>query len=161
MQAMLPDGTYSLVLTAVSTQMKVRFANGRYAGSDDAMTGPLLGQVDFSVAGHAVTNLRVPLSPQHGTPIQVSVMHNAERQSPSNAGQREEVFVTVSQTGGWITDGMVSTFAQGSTSGPLETSFMAPVSYGVNPIRAHRGWGNSFSPAGGGSRGGEPLALGL
>ena len=161
MQAMLPDGTYSLVLTAVSTQMKVRFANGRYAGSDDAMTGPLLGQVDFSVAGHAVTNLRVPLSPQHGNPIQVSVMHNAERQSPSNAGQREEVFVTVSQTGGWITDGMVSTFAQGSTSGPLETSFMAPGSYWVHTNLAQRGLCESSFTAAGASLAREPLALGL
>jgi len=81
---------------------------------------PLLGQVDFAVAGHAVSDLRIPVTLSRSSSVQVNVLRTAA-QPPQRSDST--VIITLSQAGGWIGDGMVSAFAEGSASGPLETSF--------------------------------------
>ncbi|MGA2809423.1 MAG: carboxypeptidase regulatory-like domain-containing protein, partial [Terracidiphilus sp.] len=61
-QASLPDGTYTLL--AVSRYINVQIASTRQSEF-------LWGIVGFSVDGHAVSNLRIPLAPMPAWPIQV------------------------------------------------------------------------------------------
>ena len=170
MQVMLPDGTYSLLVTAVNSHQEVTFGvSGRYSIPGGSGGSPMTGQVEFSVAGHPVANLRVPLTGQQGNPVQVSVMRSAP--PPPSNGPRlpssgpeppaDQVFITLSQAGGWITDGMVSTFAEGSATQALETSFMAPGSYWVHTSISQRGLCQASFTAGGASLAREPLVLGI
>jgi hypothetical protein len=161
-QAMLPDGTYSMLVTAVNSRQAVTLGvSGRYSVPGGSGGSPLTGQVEFSVAGHPISTLRVPLVGQQTNPVQVSVMHSGTP-TPSNGATNDQVFITLSQAGGWITDGMVSTFAEGSiSSGALETSFMAPGSYWVHTNISQRGTCLASFTAGGASLAREPLVLGI
>jgi len=161
MQAMLPDGTYSLLITAVNSRQAVTLSvSGRYSVPGGAGGGPMTGQVEFTVAGRPVSNLRVPLSGQQSNPVQVSLMRSGAQRS-ANSPQPDQVYITLSQAGGWITDGMVSTFAEGSISQPLETSFMAPGSYWAHTSIVQRGLCQASFTAGGANLASEPLVLGI
>ena len=161
LQALLPNGTYSLLVTAVSSRAVVRFGPGRDTNADFAGAEPSTGRADFAVAGHPVVNLRIPLAVQRSNPIQVSVLRSGARPSTANYAQGEGIYVTVSQAGGSITDGMVSTFAQGSVAGLLETGFMAPGPYWVRTSISQGGLCQASFTAGGASLAHEPLMLGL
>ncbi len=160
-QSILPDGTYSLLVTAMSLHRPEESADGGYGSSVATLTRSLIGQADFSVDGQPVVNLRIPLTTQRSNPIQVSVLHSGAHPASNNYAQGEGVYVTLSQAGGSVTDGMVSTFAQGSVAGPLETSFMAPGSYWVHTSISQRGLCQASFMAGGTSLAREPLSLGL
>jgi hypothetical protein len=67
----------------------------------------------------------------------------------------------VSQTGGWITDGMVSSYAEGYATGPLESTFMGPGSYWVHTSIPQKGLCEASFTAGGASLAREPLVLSL
>jgi Carboxypeptidase regulatory-like domain len=155
-QAILPDGTYSLV--AVATMQRVFAASPRDAAPTTVQEIPaLVGQVDFTVAGHPATGLRLPLASSRAIPVQVSVVHSAA--SSSNPG-RNEVFITLSQTGAWITDGMVMSFAQGSSDGTLSSSFVPPGTYWAHTSIAQKGMCEASLTAAGASLAREPLVLG-
>jgi len=157
----LPDGTYSLLVTAVNSRQAVTLSvSGRYSVPGGAGGGPMTGQVEFTVAGRPVSNLRVPLSGQQSNPVQVSLMRSGAQRS-ANSPQPDQVYITLSQAGGWITDGMVSTFAEGSISQPLETSFMAPGSYWAHTSIVQRGLCQASFTAGGANLASEPLVLGI
>jgi hypothetical protein len=164
MQTLLPDGAYSLVAIATRSRLP-GFAGG---GSKFAAPGGevLTGQIDVSVAGHAVSNLRIPLAAARTSPVQVSVMRTGVApaqgsESDSTASPQDSgVFITVSQTGAWISDGMVMSLAQGSTAGPLESSFVSPGAYWVHTNIAQKGLCESSFTAGGAGLAHEPLVLG-
>ncbi len=156
-QTILPDGTYSLMVTATSSRMTARGgANNASGAAENAM--PMTGQADFSVAGRAVTNLRIPLAAQHGSQVQVTVIRTGAQPPTGSDGA---VFITLSQIGGWITDGMVSAYAQGNISGPLETSATPPGSYWVHTSTAQKSLCEGSFTAGGASLAREPLVLSL
>jgi len=164
MQALLPDGAYSLVAIAAKSHIP---GMGGGVSTFGAPGGEVItGQVDVSVAGHAVSNLRIPLAAARTSPVQVSVMRTGVAsaqpgESGSTASTREsEVFITVSQTGAWISDGMVMSFAQGSSAGPLESAFVAPGAYWVHTNISRRGLCESSFTAGGENLAREPLILG-
>ena len=58
-QALLPDGNYAFVVTAGRPTLVVRRGGGATTLRDE---GPYTGSVEFSVAGHPVTNLRIALA---------------------------------------------------------------------------------------------------
>ena len=155
-QAMLPDGTYSLLVTVMAARVTARLGRDNPFAAQDA--APMTGQTDFSVAGQAVTNLRIPVAPQRSNPVQVSVVHSALQPPPGGDGT---VFITLSQTGGWITDGMVSAFAQGAISSPLETASTPPGSYRAHTTLAQKGLCEDSFTAGGANLAREPLVLSL
>ncbi len=163
MQTMLPDGAYSLVAIATRSRLP-----GLAAGSTFTAPGGevFTGQIDVSVAGHAVSNLRIPLAAARTSPVQVSVMRTGVAaaqpgESGSTVSSRESgVNITVSQTGAWISDGMVMSFAQGGSSGPLESSFVSPGAYWVHTNIAQKGLCESSFTAGGAGLAHEPLVLG-
>jgi hypothetical protein len=115
--------------------------------------------VDFSVSGQAVPNLRVPLSPFRNSPIEVNLIRTGTLALQSSPGQ-EGVFISVSQAGGWISDGMVSSFAEGPLSGPLGSAYMPPGSYWTHTSIADKRVCEGSLTAGGASLAREPLVVG-
>jgi Carboxypeptidase regulatory-like domain len=170
-QAFLPDGTYSLLVTAINMQVPPQvqisgpsFVNGppaeaRHLSKD--LTGPMIGQVDFAVAGHAVTNLQVPLTPQRSNTLQLAMIRSGQQQDNANSFQGNPLVIMVSQAGGWITDGMVSSYAEGYAAGSIETTFMGPGSYWVHTAIPQKGVCEASFTAGGASLAREPLTLSL
>jgi Carboxypeptidase regulatory-like domain len=164
MQTMLPDGAYSLVAIATRSRLP------GFVGSGSTFTAPggevFTGQIDVSVAGRAVSSLRIPLAAVRTSPVQVSVMRTGVAAAqPGNSGttvsaRESGVFISVSQTGAWISDGMVMSFAQGSSAGPLESSFISPGAYWVHTNVAQKGLCESSFTAGGAGLAHEPLVLG-
>jgi hypothetical protein len=155
-QANLPDGAYSLLVTVTQAGSAARVGGSRSA-SAVTESAPLLGQVDFAVAGHAVSDLRIPVTLSRSSSVQVNVLRTAA-QPPQRSDST--VIITLSQAGGWIGDGMVSAFAEGSASGPLETSFTPPGSYWAHTNLAQKGLCEASFTAGGASLAREPLFVG-
>ncbi|WP_348262099.1 carboxypeptidase regulatory-like domain-containing protein [Telmatobacter sp. DSM 110680] len=159
-QASLPDGTYSFVVTQTTnpphlmrtTESESDRALGAIFDSQSA-----IGEVSFAVAGHPVSNLRIPLSQQGSNPIEVTVEHGA---NGSQSSGDPRIFVTVSQAGGGLGDGIVNSYAEGASTGPLRGQHPAPGSYWVHTSIAPRGLCEASFTAGGASLAHEPLVLG-
>ncbi|MGC1461432.1 MAG: carboxypeptidase-like regulatory domain-containing protein [Terracidiphilus sp.] len=147
-QAELPDGSYTLLVSSIPPQERRR-------GQGNLNAGVLAGSVEVTVAGRAVANLRIALSAPRPNPVQLIVQRNAT--SPIEAGLIE---VQVSQSSGWIDDSMVGEFASGAPPGPLETVYTKPGSYWVH-THNQRGLCEVSFTAGGANLAREPVILGL
>ena len=156
-QAYLPDGNFSLFVT-VTGSMHVTLEGNNIAHVSKPAPQPMTGMIDFAVAGHAIANLKIPIAQSRTSPVQVTI-DRTNTQSPQ--ARDGGASVTLSQTGGWISDGMVSSYAQGSTTGPLETTYTPPGSYWVHTNIAPRSLCEESFTAGGASLAREPLVLGL
>jgi hypothetical protein len=159
-QALLPDGNCEFVVTAGRPTMVVRRGGIATTLRDE---GHYTGAVGFSVAGHAVTNLRIALASAQSNPIQVNLIRTSSQTSGSspNLDGGDQVFLTMSQTGGWIGDGMMNTFAVGSYAGPLNTSFAQPGTYWVHTNLPDKHVCEGSLTAGGTNLGRELLTLGI
>jgi carboxypeptidase family protein len=159
-QSLLPDGSYTYVVTAGRPTLAVRRGDVSSTLRDD---GRDTGVVEFSVAGHDVTDLRIALASAHSSPVEVNLVRSASQTSgvATNPGGEDSLFLTLSQTGGWIGDGTISIFAEGSYTGPLNTSFAQPGTYWVHTNLADKHACEGSLTAGGTNLGREPLALGI
>jgi len=95
-QTALPDGVYTL-------QISVAFNDPNPRGGDSAAkTGrtqvTYTGFAEFSVEGHAVTNLRIPLSTLPNRPVRLRLAQSAMRPPQSSASPRQglQSMVTIS-----------------------------------------------------------------
>ena len=147
-QAELPDGTYTLLVTSIPPQ-------DRRQGAGNLNAGVLAGSVEVTVAGRGVPNLRVPLSAPRPASVQLNVQRNA--MAPAPVGP---VGVLLNAAEGWIDDGMVSEYAHGPAPGPLEGAFTRPGSYWVHTHNQAAMCETSFT-AGGANLAREPLVMGL
>jgi hypothetical protein len=157
-QAFLPDGTYALMVTAIGGHEPIQFGPARNP-RPNAPQGPLVGQLDFSVAGHAVTGLQVPLGAQRGSTVQLSMLRSGLQDAAADGFQGNPLVVMVSQAGGWITDGMVGSYAEGYATGSLETTYMGPGMYWVHTTIPQKGICEGSFTAGGASLAREPLVI--
>ena len=159
-EAALPDGSYTMMVST-SPRLQTFIADG---GAMTTNAEPLTGSVDFSVAGHAVTNLRVPLSEPAPSPVEVNVERSGAENEPAG-NERGMVVVTLSRSGGQngsgMDDGMASLFATGSAPGQLKTIYMPPGSYWVHTHIAQNGLCEQSFTAGGANLAREPLTNGL
>jgi hypothetical protein len=168
-QAFLPDGSYTLQVTTMGMPSVVHFADRRIpnissARVDDTNSpgGPLIGRAEFSVEGRSVTHLQIPLAIERSNTIQLSLLRSGVRETAMNNAQAAPIVVMLSQAGGWITDGMVSSYAEGYATGPIETtSNMGPGSYWVHTSIPQKTVCEGSFTAGGASLAREPLVLGL
>jgi hypothetical protein len=151
-EAMLPDGSYQMLVTSVP-QLQPPGAHGR----DD--TGPYVGVVEFTVAGKPLIGLRAAVGPQIPGPVQVSVLRSALRQAGDtrNGG----LVVLANPANGWIDDGIASAVASGSPEGPLNATYTLPGAYWIHAQFGLRGFCESSFTAGGASLAREPLRVGL
>jgi hypothetical protein len=173
-QASLPDGNYMLAVTASRPMVMRARSEARFPAvpqEDDRIVGAL----EFAVAGHPVSNLRVPLSKAPRSQVQVNLTRTATNTggtgsggdarmtsvSGQNAEGADSVFLTVSQTGGWIGDGMINTYAAGALTGPLNTTFAQPGTYWVHATFSGGRLCENSVTAGGANLAREPLVLGF
>lgn len=152
----LPDGSYVL-FASYATPLVSR------NGTINRDSGPLAGIADFSVAGHAVPDLRVPLSAWHVSPVQLTSARSSPPAAQSGTAQGREpaLHVMVSQAAGWIDDSMVSAYANGALPGPLEAAYTKPGSYWVHTHIPQTGLCESSFTAGGANLAREPVVIGV
>jgi hypothetical protein len=96
LQAALPDGLYSLQAATPSDEA-VTAGRESFSGKTLRMPQVLDGTVTFSVEGHAVTNLQIPLIPVTGWPIHLRAVRTAA-QIGTNASKELQNLVTVTLT---------------------------------------------------------------
>ena len=162
LQALAPDGSYSLFFSLSSPGRRIAqaLAEGR---NPAPVLDTLVGTLDFSVAGHALSNLRLPLAAIHHTPVMLSIARNASPPPESAAAQRNAGLITVmlSRTGEWIMDGVMSAYANGSSPGPMEPVYTMPGPYWAHTSIGLRGLCEASFSAGGANLAREPVILGL
>lgn len=163
-QALLPEGNYSMGASMASRSFHIaatRNAN-RFEMTPLGSRG-FAGQVSFAVAARPVTSLNLPMAAAVSSPIQVSLSQTRNVPAQRNEGYAggPPVFVTVTQTGGWLSDGMVTSFAEGPATGPLQPSTVPAGSYWVSTAIGPRTMCESSFTAGGASLAREPLVLGV
>ena len=157
-QAALPDGGYSFLALSQANEFHVLSARG----ADPVNLAPVnprvaRGETSFTVAGQALSNLRIPMSEMRGNPIQVTVERSTNAAPPFGDTR---IFVTLSQTGG-LADGMVGSYAEGSIAAPLETQSVPPGSYWVHTSISPKALCEASFTAGGANLAHEPLLLGI
>ena len=81
--------------------------------------------------------------------------------NPNGSAQTDDphIFVTLTQSGGWLGDGMVGSFAEGSGLAPLPTQQPPPGSYWVHTAIGSKTVCEGSFTAGGASLAREPLVL--
>ena len=158
LHAILPDGSYSFSVTVTFSRFTASTAgNNTFTPAMDA--APLTGQVEFSMAGHDVSKLRIPLLPQRTNPLQVTVAHSGA-QTASSSGESGAIIVTLSQAGDSLSNGMVSLYAEGTAPGPLQATFTPSGTYWVHTTISQHGLCLASFTAGGANLAREPLVVG-
>jgi hypothetical protein len=158
LHALLPDGSYSFSVTVTFSRFTASTAgNNSFTAAMDS--APLTGQVEFSVAGHDVAKLRIPLLAQRDNPLQVTVTRSGAQPSPGNSEQ-SGIYVALSEAGESLTNGMVSVYADGAGPGELKTTFMTSGSYWAHTSITQHGLCLSSFTAGGANLAREPLVIG-
>jgi hypothetical protein len=167
-QTMLPEGSYSLSASMTSRVFHIAATRdaGRFNMTRQGSHG-FAGEVSFSVAARPVTSLHLPMAAVGGSPVQVSVSRT--RNETAQQGQATvvqavadpPVFVTLTQTGGWLSDGMVTSYAEGPATGPLQPLVVPAGSYWASTAIGPRTLCESSFTAGGASLAREPLVLGV
>ncbi len=158
--ALLPDGNYSLL---VSSPVSFSIDGFGRVSLPDREPGPLVGTVEFSVAGREVANLRVPLSAARHNPVELTIVRTALTPVQSGGSQRGlgPIRVMLSQASGWIGQGMVSHYAGGSVPGPMEAASVSPGSYWVHTYIGQKGLCEQSFTAEGSNLAREPVVIGL
>ena len=110
-----------------------------------------------------MTHLQIPLAAQRSNIVQVSVCSESNSQqaaSRRSTPSRPPIVIMLSQAGGSINDGMVTSYAEGYATGPIETtSSMNPGSYWVHTTIPQKTLCEASFTAGGASLAREPLVL--
>jgi hypothetical protein len=161
LHALLPNGNYSFSVTVTFSRVTADMAGNRnFTPAMDA--APLTGQVDFSVAGRDLANLRIPLLAQRANPLQINVTRSGVRAASgiSASGEAGSVYVALSQAGDLISNGMVSVYANGTGPGQLETTFMTSGSYWAHTSITQHGLCLASFTAGAANLAREPLMIG-
>ena len=89
LQANLPDGTYVLVVRGSPRDQFLAEFSYRL-GKDSRRVGALAGSVQFTVAGHAVAGLRVPLAAPIVNTVQFRMLHGAAGQAAATAAAGDD-----------------------------------------------------------------------
>ena len=168
LQALLPDGSYSLHFSLGAPAMRIAQALAERRNPAQVLDS-LVGMLDFSVTGHALPNLRLPLSALHHNPVELSIMRTTSSPAQPGTAQSRAGLVTVmlSRTGEWIMDGVMGAYARGSSPGPMESvysmpgTYAMPGSYWVHTSIGLKGLCESSFTAGGVNLAREPIILGL
>jgi len=161
LRALLPDGSYSFAVTVTFSRFTASVAgNNTFTPAMDA--SPLTGQVEFSVAGHDVSKLRIPLLPQRPNPLQVTVLHSGVQTASRNStsGEAGAIIVTISQAGESLNNGMVGLYAEGAAPGTLQATFTPSGSYWAHTTISQHGLCMASFTAGGANLATEPLVVG-
>jgi hypothetical protein len=164
-QASLPDGSYTLLVTAAIGRT-IRGDPAIYVGpparpaSFSGDPGSFAGLVDFSVAGHAIANLRIPIAEVRPSPVEVTLARTTAASPESGSQPASNVILTLTQTGGSTGDGITSMYAQGRIDSPLRMIYTPPGQYWLHTNVPDKQVCESSVMAGGVNLAREPLAVG-
>ena len=90
LQASLPNGTYMLLVRGFTHPDQASFAV--FSGRVNRRSSALVGAGEFTVASHAVANVRIPLEPPQAATIHLRFVHNADTPTTAfNAGNAEDL----------------------------------------------------------------------
>jgi hypothetical protein len=157
-QALLPDGDYTVMVAA--NTMRVIPEQGRFAYRQDP--DPLSGSVDFPVAGHAIAGLRIPLATHANGTVEVDLASSATvatQPASSARGGEMAVQLTLTEAAG-SNENFRRAYAQGPVSGPLHIIFTGPGTYWVHTSIGDPRVCEASLMAGGTNLAREPLVLG-
>jgi hypothetical protein len=96
LQSSLPDGSYSLRVVYAMNESNFT-SQEKFPERVVPKPALLSGFTEFSVEGHTVANLHIPLAPESGFPIHLRIVRTAP-QSSANASQQLDSMVTVLAT---------------------------------------------------------------
>jgi hypothetical protein len=137
-QAILPDGSYTLVAGATSAERGNAPVHGNNAERTRGESIALSGFAEFSVDGQAPANLRIPLSPMPGWPVELRSVGTGDQpvQAGTSASRELQRLVTVTATSaseapvGEASGG--DTIADDAGPGLLEMNGVAPGPHWIN-----------------------------
>ena len=160
LQASLPDGTYVLVVharLANSFRTTVSSSSGRQVHRAAA----LVGSVEFTVAGHPVIGLRIPLGTQPLALVHLRLIHNSDSPNAISANDASNlVNLTLDPAGGVPLNTGESVWSM--DNGPDAITFTAqPGSYWLTAYVQRKGLCAGAFSAGSFNLAREPLALSL
>ena len=166
-QATLPDGSYTLIASATSAGDRNASSHGSNAGRPHAGLTVFSGFAEFSVNGQAPANLRIPLSPWPGWPIELRAVGTGGQpvQAGTSASRELQTLVTVTATSaGDAPVGAANgsdTIADDAGPGQLEMNGVGPGSHWISvQVNDRSLCVDSFS-AGGINLAREPLNVAL
>jgi hypothetical protein len=122
---------------------------------------PQAGLIEFSVSGHAISNLHIPLTSPRPAPVQFNIEHLASGSAPAPQGRGRSVLITVSHAGGMFADGSENSLAMGNSPGQLDSSYVQPGEYWVQTRFDDKSLCEDSFIAGAANLAREPLVLGL
>ena len=122
LEALLPDGDYRMQVTSA---LPVNGISGPHVSFPIAQ----LGRVEFTVAGKPITTSPVAVGPQKPPAIEVSLLGSGWSIEESKA----RVVIVSHPASGWIDDGLIAAYAEGSIAGPLPTTPTAPGIHWLSP----------------------------
>lgn len=157
-QALLPDGSYSLTVTAQTSMRMMDLENPVPSRSS---AEPLGGSVEFAVAGEPLPALRIPLTVQHGNPIQLTVHQTTTHPATDETKFNALVYLSLLSANGALDGRAAQSFASGSAASVLESNVVAPGSYWVDTTIGQPHYCEESFTAGGASLAREPLQVGL
>jgi hypothetical protein len=162
-QTNLPDGTYVMVMQA-NVDITSFVADGQLVVPRGKSLKPNTGSVEFTVADHPVTGLRIPLAATPQNVLRLRFLHEAEgppaANNTGNVTGADLVGLALNRA-----DGIPAQFAEvnfPTDSGPDWLAFTAvPGSYWFDAYMSRRGWCSGPLNAGGLNLAHDPLAVGI
>lgn len=163
LQASLPDGTYQLVVRGF--QSPTAFENGVAIsfGRGNRRAGAVAGAVTFTVSGHALAGLRIPLSAPQTATVHLRLLHNADAATSSamNATNANElVNLNIDPAGGIPQNSFESIWSMDSGTDTITFSAQ-PGTYWLSAFLPRKGVCAGAFNAGSFNGAREPLTLSL
>jgi len=160
-QADLPDGTYVLVLRAFS-HPDLQGVADHLMGKIGGRPGALAGEVQFTVAGHPVTGLRVPLSPPPPATVRLRLIHSADNPAPAitSSNAMDLVNLNLDPAGGVLANGFDTVWSM-DDGADFITFTAQPGSYWLSAYLPRKGLCAGALSAGSANLAHEPLTFSL
>ena len=160
-QSELPDGSYSLRVTAFRPSAMTHDVETE--GNSPPAARVMVGSADFTVHGHAISDLRIPLSTPPLSSVQLTLVHSGEPDGKPVRDQNRQgtIDVLADQTGGWTTDGMTTQLARGLHPGSNHGTYLPPGPYWLHAVLAGSHWCEQSFTSGGENLARGPLILNL
>jgi hypothetical protein len=160
-QTALPEGSYTLLVSSQLDEDRVLHGKS-YSVSVRPGAGAMLGSVQLSITGHAVTGLRIPLTATAAGQILLTINRTSLTGSSSpQAASQGSMEVMASQTGEWLSDGLTVAYTQGMKAGANATVNLPPGSYWLRAYTAASGLCEQSFTAAGSNLAREPLPVDL
>jgi hypothetical protein len=159
-QASLPDGDYTLLLSSAPHNARQEFTEASRAGRGVRPPESLSGAVSFTLAGHPLGGLVLPLSAPPANTAQLTVQY-----SPDAPARHHESFAPINvvgtQTGSPLGSGMTFSIAYNLKPGQNPATHPPPGEYWLHVYSMDNGLCVRSLTAGGADLAREPLHVGL